>query len=830
VLLSSVNRKLKSVARAAASAYDARQNQEVPAISGLTQDLKHSIRMFSTRPGFTAVVVLTLAISISATTVVFSVVNALLLRSLPYSNPQQLVMLWGVFKSNNKAHASAANFRDWQQQNRSFQSLAAYDTQRMNLIADRPESVDAALVSANLFPLLGVPPVQGRGFQTEDEQPANNHVAIISEGLWQRRFGSDPAAIGKTLLLDGEGYQVVGVMPAGFSFPEKIDLWVPLTFVPEELADRSYNHLVVVGRLRPGVDLRQAQSEMTALTDAQAKQYPNENAGRGMHLVTFQEDLVGDIRMALFILAGAVVFVLLIACTNVANLLLARAATRQKDIAIRIGLGASRRRLMQQLLTESLLLALSGGVVGLILAYWGLRVLTTVGPGNIPRLNEVGIDGRVLAFTLLVSLLTGVIFGLKPALQSSKPDFNEWLKEGTRSSSGVSGRKRIRNWLVVTEMALALILLVGAGLLIRSFLRLWQVEPGFNPHNVLTMSVSLSPPKYNKHTDLAVFTQRVREQLQTTTGVEAVGVVSQLPFSGRNFGLSFTIVGQPPSRPEDTASAYYRSISSGYLQALGIPLLRGRDFGKHDTRESTPVALINDSLAKRYFPNEDPIGKQLNIEGQQAPREIVGVIGDVKQIKLEAEAKSEIYVPFLQFPVWSMAIVVRTNNEPGQMTSAILQQMSVVDKDQPVFQVKTMDQYLADSMSQRRLSTILLGAFAAIALILAAVGVYSVMSYLVSQQTHEIGIRMALGANQRDIFKLVVGNGMLLSLVGIVLGVTAALFLTRIMASLLYGISATDPLTYILISLVLALVALLACLIPARRALKVDPIIALRYQ
>lgn len=799
-------------------------------MQGLRQDLKYAARLLLKKPGFTAVVVLTLALSISASTVVFSVVNALLLRSLPYSKPDQLVMLWGVFKSNNKAYASAANFREWQAQNKSFQSLAAYDMLRYNLTGrSRPEAVEVGLVSANMFSLLGVQPAQGRSFQPEEEQPANNHVAVISDGLWQRHFGAD-AALGKPLLLDGESYTVVGIMPPGFSFPDKIDLWIPLTFLPEELADRGYNHLGVVGRLKPGVDLRQAQSEMGAMAKTQAEQYPNENAGRGLGLVTLQDSLVGDIRMALLILIGSVAFVLLIACANIANLLLARSSTRQKDIALRIALGAGRRRLIQQLLTESLLLSLLGGLVGLIFAYGGIRILTTVGPDNIPRLSEVAIDGRVLAFTLAVSVLTGIIFGLVPALQTTKTDLNESLKEGQRSSGGGSGKKSVRSWLVVTEMALGLILLIGAGLLIQSFQRLWQVEPGFNPHNVLTMSVSLSPPKYNSRVDVANFSKRLLQQLQSTPGVQAAGVVNQLPFSGRNLGLNFTVVGHPQLRPEDAASANYRLISPNYLRALGIPLIRGRDFNEHDTNETPPIALINETLAKRYFPGEDPIGKQLNIEGQKAPREIVGIIGDVKQIKLDSEVKSEIYVPFLQFPLASMSIVVRANTDPSSITSAVLSQIAVVDKDQPVFRVKTMDQYLSESMAQRRFSTILLGTFAALALTLAAIGIYGVLNYLVTQRTHEIGIRMALGAKQRDILKLVVGHGMLLSLLGIVIGIAAALFLTRIMSSLLYGVSATDPWTYIALSLVLAGVALLACIIPARRASKVDPLIALRYE
>jgi putative ABC transport system permease protein len=810
---------------------ECRDMRRVRVIENLSQDFRFALRMMMKNPLFTVVVVVTLALSLSATTVVFSVVNALLLRSLPYNNADQLVMLWSVFKSNNKAYASVANFREWQERNNSFQSLAACDMLKLNLTGtDRPEVVDVALVSANLFSLLGVQPERGRSFQPEEEQPGNNHVVVISNSLWQSRFGADANVLGRTFQLDGDSYTVIGVMPPGFSYPEKIDLWLPLSFLPEELADRGYNHLLVVGRLKPGVELRQAQAEMSALADTQARQYPNENAGRGMRLLTFQDNLVGDIRMALWVLTGAVFFVLLIACANVANLLMARATTRQKEIAIRIGVGASRGRLIQQLLTESLLLSMLGALLGLLLTKGGIQILKSFGPANIPRLNEVAIDARVLAFTLGVSLLTAIIFGLKPALQTTRPDINEWLKDGQRTSTAGSGFERVRNWLVVTEVALALILLIGAGLLIKSFMRLWQVEPGFNPNNVLTMSISPSPPKYNSQADVAALCRRLLDQLKTTPNVEAVGVVNQLPFSGRNLGLNFTIVGQPPTRPEDTASANYRLISPGYLQALTIPLKRGRDFNEHDTRESPPVALINEALAKRYFPNEDPIGKQLNVEGQQAPREIIGIIGDLKQIKLDGEVRPEIYVPFLQFTVFSMSLVVRTSSDPSSLTSSILQQISRVDPDQPVFRVKTMDQYLGESMGPRRLSTTLLGAFAAFALLLAAIGVYSVMNYLVSQRRHEIGIRMALGASQREILKLVVGQGMWISLLGIGFGIAAALLLTRIMTSLLYGITPSDPLTYIANSLMLLAVALLACLIPARRAMSVDPIIALRYQ
>lgn len=797
----------------------------------LLQDVRYSVRTLLKKPGFTFIVVLTLALGIGANSAIFSIVNALLLRPLPYHDPDRLVVVWSVYGTNDKAYASAANYRDWKEQSQAFEHLAAYDTGRFNLGGGvQPEAIDGALVSADLFPVLGVKPILGDLLRPEEEQRGQNRVALISNGLWQRRFGADKNVLGKTLTLDGDSYTVLGVMPANFNFPEKAELWIPLSFSPDEMNDRSYNHLSVIGRMKPGVSLQQAQMEMSTIANRLAQQYPQSNAERGIRLVTLQEDIVGDIRLALLVLIAAVGFVLLIACANITNLMLARALRRQKEIAIRTALGATRLRLIRQLVTESLLISLLSGALGILLAFWGVGFLIRISPGNIPRLDEISVDMRVVVFTFIISLLTGLIFGLAPALQASSPDLHDSLKEGKGTSGSGTGRQRARSWLIVAEMALALVLLIGAGLLIKSFLKLSHVEPGFNPNNILTMAVSLSPPKYKTRADLITFYQQLLQHIETVPGVQSVGAISHLPLSGRDFGLDFSIVGHPPASPGESMAARYRVISLNYLRAMEIPLLKGRDFTERDRRESPPVVLINETLAKRYFPNEDPLGKLLNLEGQETPREIVGVIGSVKHVKLDTEAKPEIYAPHMQAPQPTMTIVVRTSSDPLSFVSAMRSQVAAVDKDQPVYNVKTMDQYLSESVAQPRFRTMLLAVFAAVALILATIGIYGVISHSVNQRTHELGIRIALGAQPRDLFKLVVGQGLLLAVEGIVIGLIASIYLTRIMSGLLFGVSATDPTAFIAIPLLLIGVAFVASYLPARKAMKVDPIVALKHE
>jgi len=797
----------------------------------LLQDVRYGVRTLLKKPAFTLIVVLTLALGIGANSAIFSVVNALLLRPLPYSDPDRLVVVWSVYRTNDKAYASAANFRDWKEQSQAFERLAAYDTGRFNLGGgDKPEALDGALVSADLFPVLGVRPVLGELLRSEEEQPGQNRVALISNGLWQRRFGADKNVLGQTLTLDGDTYTVKGVMPASFNFPEKAELWIPLSFSPDEVNDRSYNHLSVIGRMKPGVSLQQAQMEMSTIATHLAQQYPQSNAERGIRLITLQDQVVGDIRLALLVLIAAVGFVLLIACANITNLMLARALRRQKEIAVRTALGATRLRLVQQLVTESLILALLSGALGILLAFAGVEFLVRISPGTIPRLEEISVDMRVVGFTVVISVLTGLIFGLVPALHASKPNLNESLKEGKGTSGSGTGRQRARRWLIVTETALALVLLIGAGLLIKSFLKLSGVEPGFNPNNTLTMAVTLFPPKYKTRADLNSFYTQLRQQIETVPGVQAAGATSHLPFSGRDYGLDFDIVGHPPASPGESMAARYRVISLNYLRTMEIPLLKGRDFSESDRREAPPVVLINETLAHRYFTNEDAIGKFVNLEGYETPRQIVGVIGSVKHVKLDTEAKPEIYAPQMQAPQPTMTIVVRTSSDPLNFVNAIRNQVAAVDKDQPVYNVKTMDQYLSESVAQPRFRTTLLGAFAAVALILATIGIYGLISHSVSNRTRELGVRVALGAKPRDLFKLVVGQGLLLAFEGIVIGLIAAFFLTRIISALLFGVSTTDPITFIAIPLLLIGVAFVASYLPARKAMKVDPIIALKNE
>lgn len=797
----------------------------------LLQDVRYSVRTLLKKPAFTAIVILTLALGIGANSAIFSVLNTLLLRPLPYSDPDRLVVVWSVYRTNDKAYASAANFHDWKEQSQTFERLAAYDTERFNVGGgDQPEAVDGALVSADLFPLLGVKPVLGEPLRPEQEQQGQNRVALISNGLWLRRFGADKNVLGKTLTLDGNSYTVSGVMPANFNFPEKAELWIPLSFTPDEVKDRSYNHLSVIGRIKPGVSLRQAQTEMSTIANSLAQQYPESNAERGIRLVTLQDDMVGDIRLALLMLIVAVGFVLLIACANITNLMLARALRRQKEIAIRTALGATRLRLARQLVTESLILSLLSGALGILLAFGGVEFLTRISPGTIPRLGEISVDLRVVGFTVIISLLTGLIFGLAPALHASKPDLHNTLKEGKGMSGSGTGRQRARRWLIITEMALALVLLIGAGLLIKSFFKLSGVEPGFNPSNTLTMAVTLFPPKYKTRADLSSFYTQLLQRIETVPGVQSAGATSHLPFSGRDYGLDFNIVGHPLVSPGETMAARYRVISLNYLRTMEIPLLKGRDFTESDRREAPPVVLINETLAHRYFPNEDPLGKLLNLEGYEAPREIVGVIGSVKHVKLDTEAKPEIYAPQMQAPQPTMTIVVRTTSDPLSFVNAMRSQVTAVDKDQPVYDVKTMDQYLSESVAQPRFRTMLLAIFAAVALILATIGIYGLISHSVNHRMQELGIRIALGAKPRDLFKLVVGQGLLLAIEGIVIGLIASIFLTRIISALLFGVSSTDPITFIGIPLLLIGVAFVASYLPARKAMKVDPIVALRSE
>ena len=807
-------------------------------MSTLLQDIRYGLRMLLKKPGFTAVAVIALALGIGANSAIFSVVNTVLLRPLPFNEAERLVRVYvtDAKRGIRRYPTSYLNFADWREQNRVFEHLAAYSSASATLAGgDIPELAEGVGSSADLFSVLGAQPALGRVFTRDEERPGGSHVVVLSHGLWQRRFGSDPKIIGQQILFDGESTTVIGVMPPGFSFPldqAQTEFWIPLDPKTQLNAERGANYLGVIGRLKPGASVQQAQAEMEAIARRLEQEYPQKNTGRSVNLVSMYEDVVGEIRPALLVLLGAVSFVLLIACANVANLLLARAASREKEMAIRTALGASRWRVMRQLLTESLLLSLLGGSLGLLLALWGIDLLSAAIPDNIPRVKEIGLDLRVLGFTMGVSILTGLMFGLAPALRASQTDLNESLKEGGRGSTEGLRRNRTRSLLVISEVALSLVLLIGAGLLIKSFAYLREIKPGFNPHNVLTASVSLPIVKYPEEQQQATFFQQTLERAAALPGVQSVAVVDPLPMSGNLAMTIFKIEGRPPLAPGEQLAANSRAISADYLRAMGIPLLKGRALTERDSKDAPKVMLINETLAQRFFPGEDPIGKRVTPTiAPDFTAEIVGIVGDAKHRSLDKEAGPEYYVSYLQAPSSYMSLVARTEvSDPTQLISALRGAVLQVDKDQPLSEIRTMEQLLANSVAKQRFNMFLLGIFAAVALLLAAVGIFGVMNYSVTRRTHEIGIRIALGAQSRDVLKLVMGQGMILTVIGVALGLAGAFAATRVMSSLLYGVSVTDPVTFTGVSLLLAGVALLACYLPARRATKVDPMIALRYE
>jgi putative ABC transport system permease protein len=799
------------------------------------QDLRYGARMFLKQPGFTLIAVLTLALGIGANTAIFSVVNAVLLRPLPYTEPERLVWLWDTLPQLPTAPTSLPEFLDWKSQNQSFEYLSAFQGGNMFLdTGDGTQDTPVGLVTPEMFALFRVSPILGRTFTDEETLPGRFRVAVIGQAMWQSRFGSDPNVLGRTVELNGAPYEIIGVIPEGFSFPNRAMLWRPLPIDPNQL-DRGPHYLRVVGRLKPSVTLAQAQTEMSALAARLSEQHPEKNAGHGVKIDLLRDVVVGDIGPALFILLGAVGFVLLIACANVANLLLARVGVRQKEIAVRTALGASRLRIMRQLFTESLMLSVGGGAAGLLIAVWGVKWLVSMGPNTIPRVHEIAVDPRVVGFTLLISAATSLLFGLAPALQASRPNLTDALKESGRSSAGLS-RNRICSVLVISEVALSLVLLIGAGLMIRSFAKLNYVDPGFNPADVLTMGVTLLPNKYPEEERVASFYAQLLEQAAATPGVVSAGGISELPFSGSNTNDSFTIEGRPPVAKQDEPGTEYRVVTPRYFEAMGIPLLAGRDFTGADTKQAPNVVIINEAFANRHFAGESPLDHRIRLQGQERdPLLIIGVVGDVRDQQLDEQPIPEAFVPYLQNPLSktyyrSMTIVARTKSDPGGVAGSLRAALTSVDKSLPVYDLKPMTEYLRDSLARRRFNLILLTTFAGVALVLAAIGIYGVISYGVTQRTHEIGIRMALGAGRGDVLGLVIRQGMRMALVGVVIGLLASVALTRLMETLLFGISVTDPLTYTVIALLLTSVALLACFVPARRATKVDPLLALRYE
>jgi putative ABC transport system permease protein len=756
-------------------------------------------------------------------------------------------MVWATNAKSSQTQGalSVPDLVDYRANSTELEEVASFAFDDFNLTdGDQPERVQGTMVSANFFSTLGVSPQAGRVFVPADDQAGSDRVVVIGNGLWKRRFGGDPAIVNNTIQLNGASFTVVGITPPEFQSPEKGDeLWVamsldatdririPAISTPEDFKRRAFRFLKCVARMRPGTTIGQAQAEMSTIAGRLEQQYPDSNTGIGINLVPMHRQIVGDMKPALLLLLAAVGLVLLIACANVANLLLARAAARQKEIAIRVALGAGRGRLIRQLLTESVMLSLVGGAFGAVLAWLGLRLLVRINPANVPRLESIQIDGRVLAFTLVVSVLTGLVFGLVPALQASRPDLNEALKEGSRGSTGGIGRKRFRNILVVTEVALTQMLLIAAGLVIKSFYTLQHVNPGFSADNLLTMQVTLPPSKYSEdHQTLAFFEQSLR-RIEALPGVEVAGAATSLPLTANSLARRFTIDGRAPASPNERLIANYAAVSPEYFHAMRISLLNGRSFSAQDRDKSQQVVIINDSMRRRFWPDENPLGKHISITAEAGvSREIVGVVADVKNSSLDADSGLEIYEPYLQSPWSFMAIVVRAASNPLGLAAAVRDQILGVDKAQPVYDVKTMSQIVGDSVSQPRLYMVLLVIFAGIALVLAAVGIYGVMNYSVNQRRHEIGIRLAIGAQHSDIIKMVVGQGLLLAVIGVGIGVGAAFFLGWLVESLLFNVSGRDPSIFIALPVVLVLVALLASYVPARRATRVDPMIALRAE
>jgi putative ABC transport system permease protein len=804
----------------------------------LWQDIRFALRMLIKNFSVTAIIIVVLALGIGANTAIFSVVNAALLRPLPYADPDRLVRLSEDSPNVPQMSISYPNFVDWREQNKVFSGIAAMQFRSLNLTGkDEPERLAGRAVSAELFDVLGVNPALGRSFASEEDRPGANPVCIISNGLWQRRFGSDPTIVNKQITLSGASYTVIGVLPASYAYGTPTDVFVPIGLRADEMKERG-NHpgIYAVARLKPGVTVETARAELIAMAGRISEQYGMK--GNSATLTPLSESFVGDIRLTLLILLGAVGFVLAIACANVANLLLARAATRQKEMAIRTALGAGRMRIVRQLLTESLLLAIVGGIIGVLLALWGVEFLRSASADSLPSTAAIKLDGSVLLFTLLVSLLTGIIFGLAPALSVAKTDLHDTLKEGGRSSTAGGRRSWLRSTLVVTEVALSLVLLIGAGLLIKSFVRILDTDPGFKPQNLLTMQLALNTQK-DEGAKVLNFFNDLKGRIAGLPGVESAAFSNGIPL-GQTADTSFAIVGRPKPEPGKQPQTMLYITSPDYLQAMGIRLVQGRFFTAQDTQHSPRVAVIDETFVRQQFPGQGPLGQHLAGDGKDNPdAEIVGIVAHVKHFGLDAveRVQPQLYLPFNQAPndmlpflAPRMNIIVRTTADPLNVTAAVRSQVQALDPNQPVYNVSTMERTLDQSLVTQRLSMTLLSFLAGLALILAAVGIYGVMSYTVTQRSHEIGIRMAIGAQRRDVFRMVIGRGMILTLIGVALGLVGAFALTRLMATMLYGVEPTDPATFVSIGILLIGVALVACYVPGRRATKVDPMVALRYE
>jgi putative ABC transport system permease protein len=818
------------------SVRDARLGTFLETVGG---DLRYGLRALGKNPGFAAAAVTALALGIGATAAIISVVNSVLLKPFPYEDPDRLAVI--LHRRVNPV--APANFLDWRRQSTAFERMGAADNWVPNLTGGaQPESVQAVRVTSDILPMLGVRPLVGRVFLPQEEEPGKEHEVVLSHRLWQRRYAGDPKIVGQSVRLNGEPYTVVGVMPKSFDFPPfwatGTELWVPDVVTPRA-ANRTGQSLRVFARLKPGATLDFARAEIAAITARLEKEFPGSN--REVTVNSLKETVVGNVRPALFVLLAAVAFVLLISCANVAHMLLARAAVRQREVAVRAALGASRSRMIRQFLTESLVLALLGGAGGTLLALWGTNLLVSLGPEHLPRIETVALDGRVLAFTLAISLLTGIAFGLAPALKASRRDLTESLREGERGATEGFQRSRLRNVLIGSEFALALVLLVGAGLMIRSFVALESIDPGFDPRRVLTLAVSVAGSAQAEPQNRAAFYRQALERIRELPGVSSASAINHLPLAGDIWGWSFSIEGRPIPSPGESPDAAYRVVLPGYFATMGIPILRGRDIAESDDLRSPGAVVINEWLAKRHWPGEDPLGKRITFDDQDKNPYWLTVVGVAKNALREewaAAPEGEVYLAYLQHRGYLerreshyayLTFVARTTVEPAALAPAVRRAVWSLDRSVTISQVQTMEQVVAQANARPRFYLLLLGTFAAVALVLAAVGIYGVISYSVSRRRHEIGLRMALGAGERDVLRLVVRQGMRVALAGAGAGLAGALLLTRLMSTLLYGVGSTDPLTFSLVTLVLTAVALVASYIPARRATRIDPLVALRH-
>lgn len=811
-------------------------------MDSIVKDIRYGLRGLVKHPGFTAIVVITLALGIGASTAIFSVVDSVLLRRLPYRNAERIVAIQELNPAGKQIQVTSANFLDWRTQNTVFEHLAAIKVTTTNLaLSDHAERIDLAQTNANFFDVFGISPQYGRLFIAQDEQAGHDAVVVVSNTLWQRRFGSDPSLVGRQITLDGNNYNVIGIAPPGFQYPNKTELWLPpLKFAPElypgqdVVQNRRMGYLAAVALLKPGVSLPQAAGEMETITARLRQQYPDTNNRRFNRVVSLHKHLVGETNTLLWLLLGAVTFVLLIGCANVANLVLASGAARQKEMAIRTALGASRWRVMRQLFTESTILALAGGAGGLLIAFWGLAAIKKLLPGDFPRLNEIHIDLRVLGFTFAASVLTGILFGLAPAFQVSRLEVQDAMKETGRGTSSSRRQNRFRQALIVGEVALSVVLLAGAGLLFRSFLRLQSVNTGFVSEQVLTARLTPSGPAYSDQAGQVKFYNSVLEKISAVPGVQDAAVINTLPLE-RGPTTGFRVEGRPVTTPDKWPSVNYRVITPNYFRALSIPVLQGRVYTDRDNENGPLVMIVNQKLAQEVFPNEDPVGKRITFGNTDSNRqpvwfEIVGVVASIHSLELSEEPHAELYFSALQEFWVGMSLVVRSTVEPTSLSASVRQIVNEVDKTVPVSDVKTMDHIVSESVTQPRFNLFLLGMFSTIALLLSAAGIYGVTAYTVTQRTHELGIRLALGAQIGDVLRMILAQGMAVIGIGLAIGLAAAFGLMRLMKSLLFGVTATDPLTFVGITVVLVAAGLLACYLPARRATKVDPLEALRHE